>query len=93
VTTMQQAIHQTDLVLGFLYDDHPASMKGRTVGDVSGWSAQPIFDGRGKEWTSPGRPGWKIFEQPAGFYVWHGFKFAGEDQTLAAAVARVERAD
>lgn len=91
MTTVQQAMLQADLLIGFLHDDHPdMGEKGKLMGDVSGWSAVPIFEGRGKEWTNPGRPGWKIYEQPAGFYVWRGYSFAGENDSLAGAVARVE---
>lgn len=91
MTTVAQAMYQADLLIEYLHDDRP-EMKEKPVGDVNGWAGEPIFDGRATKWTNPARGGWEIFEQPAAFYVWHGFTFAGEDETFESAVARVERA-
>lgn len=54
------------------------------------WKPEEIFDGKATRWTSTDYQGWQIFEQPAGFYLWRGYTFAGEFTSLVAAWQHVK---
>jgi hypothetical protein len=57
------------------------------------WIANPVYDGKATVWTSLTLPGWFIYDQPAGFYAWHGFKFHAEFADLTEAQAHCARTD
>lgn len=90
--TTEQAITQADLLSFFLHDDTDHQQEAAMTADTKDWFCESVFEGKAWKWISrsPAYDGWEIFEQPAGFYVWNRFTFAGENDTLNAAVARVE---
>lgn len=86
--TTEQAVRQADLWISLTEDDNHHQQKAAM--NTSGWTLDPIFGHNGGKWTTPDLEGWDIYQQPAGFYVWNRFVFAGEFPTLDEAVALVE---
>lgn len=48
--------------------------------------------GKHAQWCSDEFPDWQIYEQTAGFFVWHEFHFHSQHPTFGEAMAAVKAA-